>query len=71
MGNRTVWSEALFAFSILFGIATLASLVAWWRTPAEAVRPAVRIYSRTVILALLIAAFYLAYWDVIGLRTWL
>ncbi len=71
MGNRTIWSEALFVFSILFGIATLASLVAWWRTPSDAVRPAVRIYSRTVILALLIAAFYLAYWDVIGLRTWL
>lgn len=71
LGNRTLWSEALFAFSILFGIATLASVIAWWRTPAEAVRRSVRVYSRLVILALLIAAFYLAYWDVIGLRTWM
>jgi len=71
LGNRTVWSEALFAVSILFGIATLASVIAWLRTPSDAVRRSVRIYSRTVILALLIAAFYLAYWDIIGLRTWL
>ncbi len=71
LGNRTIWSEMLFVATITFGIAVLASAVAWWRTPAAAVRRSVRIYSRLVIVALLIAAFYLAYWDVIGLRTWL
>ncbi len=70
MGNRTGWSEALFLTTIAFAVATLASLIAWWRTPIEAVRRSVRTYSRLVILALLIAAFYLAYWDIIGLRTW-
>ncbi len=70
LGNRTVWSEMLFLTTIVFGIATLASAVAWWRTPAQAVRQSVRIYSRLVTVALLIAAFYLAYWDVIGIRTW-
>jgi CubicO group peptidase (beta-lactamase class C family) len=71
LGNRTIWSEALFLTTIVFAIACLASTVAWWRTPAHAVRKSVRIYSRLVIIALLIAAFYLAYWDIIGLRTWL
>ena len=60
----------LFLTTIVFGIATLASAVAWWRTPAQAVRRSVRIYSRFVIVALLVAAFYLAYWDIIGIRTW-
>lgn len=70
LGNRTGWSEALFLTTIIYAIATLASLVAWWRAPVEQVRRCVRLHSRLVILALLIAAFYLAYWDVIGLRTW-
>ena len=70
LGNRTIWSEALFVTSIMFALATLASAVAWWRAPADKVRWSVRAYSRLVILALLIAAFYLAYWNIIGLRTW-
>lgn len=70
LGNRTIWSEALFVTSILFALATLAGAVSWWRAPSDKVRRSVRAYSRLVILALLIAAFYLAYWDIIGLRTW-
>lgn len=70
LGNRTIWSEALFVASIVFGLATLVSAFSWWRAPADKVRRSVRAYSRLVILALLIAAFYLAYWDIIGLRTW-
>jgi CubicO group peptidase (beta-lactamase class C family) len=70
LGNRTAWAEALYAATVAFGIATLASAIAWWRAPLDGVRQSVRVYSRVVILALLIAAFYLAYWGVIGLRTW-
>lgn len=70
LGNRTIWAEALFLSTILFAAAVLVSLVSWLRAPQDRVRPSVRTFSRIVILALLIAALYLAYWDVIGLRTW-
>ncbi|HEV3511051.1 MAG TPA: serine hydrolase domain-containing protein [Candidatus Sulfotelmatobacter sp.] len=70
LGNRTIWAEALFLTTILFAAAVLVSLVSWLRAPQDRVRPSVRTFSRIVILALLIAALYLAYWDVIGLRTW-
>jgi CubicO group peptidase (beta-lactamase class C family) len=70
LGNATVWSEALFLTTIIFAAAVLVSLVSWLRAPQEGVRPSVRMFSRLVILALLIAGLYLAYWDIIGLRTW-
>lgn len=72
LGNRTIWSEALFLTTIVFAAAVLVSLASWLRAPQERerVRPSIRTFSRIVILALLIAALYLAYWGVIGLRTW-
>ena len=36
----------------------------------EAVRRSVRRFSLIVTVALLVAAVYLAYWGIIGLRTW-
>ena len=70
MGNQTIWSEALFLSTLSYGISVLFSAIAWWRAPKESVRRGVRAYSRVVTTALLILAFYLAYWDVIGLKTW-
>jgi hypothetical protein len=70
LGNRTLWSEALFLTTIIYAAAVLVSLVSWLRAPREGVRSGVRTFSRVVILALLIAGLYLAYWDIIGLRTW-
>ena len=70
MGNQTIWSEALFLSTVSYGIAVLFSAIEWWRAPKESVRRGVRAYSRIVTIALLISAFYLAYWDVIGLKTW-
>jgi uncharacterized SAM-binding protein YcdF (DUF218 family) len=70
LGNQTVWSEALFLSTVSYAVAVLFSAIAWWRAPKESLRRGVRAYSRIVTIALLISAFYLAYWDVIGLKTW-
>lgn len=70
MGNQTVWCEALFLCTVFSAIAVLFSAIAWWRAPKESVGRGVRAYSRIVTIALLISAFYLAYWDVIGPKTW-
>ena len=70
LGNLTMWSALIFLWTIAFAFAVLASAVAVWRAPAEGVRPAVRRFSRIVTVALVIAFVYLAYWGIIGLRTW-
>jgi hypothetical protein len=61
---------ALFLVTIMFAVASGASAIALWRAPAGAVRRGVRGYSMVVAVALLITTAYLAYWGVIGLRTW-
>jgi CubicO group peptidase (beta-lactamase class C family) len=70
LGNLTVWSMALFLVTIIFALASVASAIAVWRAPGGTVRRGVRGCSMLVTAALLIAAAYLAYWGVIGLRTW-
>ena len=70
LGNLTTWSAALFLVSIAFAVASVASAIALWQAPAGAVRRGVRGYSIAVTVALLIATAYLAYWGIIGLRTW-
>jgi CubicO group peptidase (beta-lactamase class C family) len=70
LGNLTAWSAAFFLATVAFAVAALASAIALRRAPGEGVRRGVRRYSIIVTLALLIAAAYLAYWGIIGLRTW-
>jgi hypothetical protein len=70
LGNFTVWSGALWAVSVLFAVASLVSLMAALWGPNVGVRPGVRRFSRVVSMALLISAIYLAYWGIIGVRTW-
>jgi CubicO group peptidase (beta-lactamase class C family) len=70
MGNLTGWSVAFFLATVAYGVASVAGAIALWRAPKQEVRRWVRRFSTAVILALLIAAAYLAYWGVIGLRTW-
>jgi uncharacterized SAM-binding protein YcdF (DUF218 family) len=70
LGNLTAWSAALFLATIAFAVAAVASVIASLRAPAEGVRRSVRRYSLLVASALLIAAAYLAYWGIVGLRTW-
>jgi CubicO group peptidase (beta-lactamase class C family) len=70
LGNLTVWSFGLFLTTLIFAAASLASAVALWLAREQEIRRSVRWYSITVTSALLIAALYLAYWGVIGIRTW-
>jgi hypothetical protein len=70
MGSLTVWSGALCLTTIAFAIATALSALALRGTPAEGVRRGVRRFSKVVTVGLLILAAYLAYWGMIGLRTW-
>jgi CubicO group peptidase (beta-lactamase class C family) len=70
LGNLTVWSFGLFLTTLLYGVACLASLVALWMARKRGIRKSVRWYSMAVTAALTIAALYLAWWGVVGLRTW-
>lgn len=70
MGTLTVWSAAVFLTSLVYGVGALVSLLVLWRVPKEQIRKGVRWFSFAVIVPLFIAAAYLAYWGVIGLRTW-
>jgi CubicO group peptidase (beta-lactamase class C family) len=70
MGHLTAWSAAFFLATLAYGVASVAGAIALLRAPKQDVRRWVRRFSTAVILALLIAAAYLAYWGVIGLRTW-
>ncbi len=70
MGNLTIWSTAFFLATVAFGVASVAGVIALWRAPEEGVRKGVRRFSVFVIVAIFIAAAYLAYWGFIGLRSW-
>jgi CubicO group peptidase (beta-lactamase class C family) len=70
LGNLTGWSAGLYLATVVYAVASLASAVALWRAPQQGVRSLIRGYSTAVILALLVAAAYFAYWGIIGLRTW-
>jgi CubicO group peptidase (beta-lactamase class C family) len=69
-GSLTIWSAAFFLATVAFAFAAIASAIALWRTPAEDVRRGVHRFSIAVTAALLVATAYLAYWGMIGLRTW-
>jgi len=70
LGNFTVWSFALWVVSLLFGLASVVSFLVALRGSSEGARPGVCRFSRIVSTALLIAAAYLTYWGIIGIRTW-
>src|ERR1035437_6758497 len=70
LGHITIYSFGIFLASLLFGLATLASVWALWRARKHEIRKSVRWFSLVVTAGLLIAALYLAWWGVIGMRTW-
>jgi CubicO group peptidase (beta-lactamase class C family) len=70
LGHITVYSSGIFLASLLFGLATLATVWALWRARKQEIRKSVCWFSLVVTAGLLIAALYLAWWGVIGMRTW-
>ncbi|MDN5751908.1 MAG: beta-lactamase family protein [Nitrosospira sp.] len=70
LGNLTIWSGGIFLATVVFAIASITSGLVLWYTPKQATRRAVRWYSTSVIWAMLVSTAYLAYWGIIGLRTW-
>ncbi len=70
MGNLTVWSGGLCLTTVLFAVASIAGGFALLRAPNADTRRGVRWFSVAVIIPLLIATVYLAYWGFIGLRPW-
>jgi len=70
LGNVTGWSLGIFLCTLLFAAASLLSVWAVIAAHGEGIRRGVRWYSGIVSVALLIALVYLAWWGIIGLRTW-
>ena len=70
LGNVTVYSVGLFLTSLIFALFSLLSLLALWKARNLPIRGFVRWFSVAVTSALLLAAAYLAWWGVIGIRTW-
>jgi hypothetical protein len=70
LGNLTFYSGGLFVTTLLFALFTLLSVFALWNARNQPIRGYVRWFSVCVTSALLIATAYLAWWGVIGIRTW-
>ena len=70
LGRLTAWSLGLFFCTLAFGAASVAGAVSLWLVWKREIRRSVRWFSTAVVSALLIAAVYLAYWGIIGIRTW-
>lgn len=70
MGNLTPWSAAVFVATLVYGVASLAGPMALWFSSKPDIRTGVRWFSFAVIIPLFVAASYLAYWGIVGIRTW-
>lgn len=70
LATLTFWSFGLFLTPILFAGSSLASAASLWLTRRQPIDPLLRWFSVGVTIALLIATAYLAWWGVIGFRTW-
>jgi CubicO group peptidase (beta-lactamase class C family) len=69
-GNPTGWSYTLFGATLAFGLSALIGALVAWRRGAAEVKRGVRLYARVVCSVNAVVAAYLAWWGVIGWRTW-
>ncbi len=70
LGKMTIWSFGIFLTTLIFGVASIASVVSLWLARKREIRGIVRWFSMAITSALLIATAYFAYWGVIGIHTW-
>lgn len=70
LGQVNPWSVSLFALTLLFALASIASAFSLWRVRGKRVRRTALAYGVVIAPALLISTAYFAYWGMIGLRTW-
>jgi len=69
-GERSAWSMALCALTVLYAIATVGAVWQVFGVNNLMARGWVRWYARVAAIGLLIALVYLAAYGVIGIRTW-
>lgn len=70
LGAVTAWSLSIFVLTILFAVTSLAALAQAWRGRHWPIRRGVLLHSLLVAAACVALAIYLAYWGMIGFRTW-
>jgi CubicO group peptidase (beta-lactamase class C family) len=70
LGKATPFSIGVCVLTWLFAVATVLGLVQALRAGRLGVRRSVRIHSLLVAAANVVVLAYLAYWGIIGLRTW-
>jgi hypothetical protein len=69
-GNVTIWSVSLFLLTILFALTAVASVLLVIRGRRPEVWRLVWVHAALVSGACVVVAAYLAWWGIIGLRTW-
>jgi hypothetical protein len=69
-GAVTVWSLSVFIGTLLFPVAAVAGLVTVVRLPRAELGRVLRGYALVASGVNVVAAAYLAWWGVIGMRTW-
>ncbi|MGF7186380.1 hypothetical protein GGQ84_002482 [Desulfitispora alkaliphila] len=70
-GGPTPWSVGIFLLTLVFGLASLASLIQAVRALRWNVSTTLKIYSLLVSMANMTVTTFLAYWGVIGFRIWI
>jgi len=70
LGHMTVYSVGICLSTVLFAFASVASALSLGQAWKREIRGFTRWHSVLVTAGLLIATLYLAYWGVIGIRTW-
>jgi hypothetical protein len=70
-GNPTFWSVGFCVLTVAFALTAIAGLVLTLRASGSGVRPGVYAHALAVSLANTVVAGYMAYWGIIGYRSWL